>query len=268
MFSSCRATCPSSPRQGTWTTAGCRVTSSLSITPRFQAGNSVCLAPAKPTWTRTWTRNWDKFYHVFSSYRATCPSSPGELGQGTWTTAGCRVTSSLVLRADSRQAIPVPRLSLEGVFQMASILPERLPALVRPAFDLVLRRIQSLKRCVLKAQVRKNLLLRNFALLRLPALAQPVVEGPLVLGRASAAAAASCNWGAFCETGASAARCGGRLPLLRRDLGRRPGCSALLALASWATTICVDSRKRVAGLYSNFKVNLENLQSAWPTVSS
>ena len=27
------------------------------------------------------------FYHVFSSYRATCPSSPGELGQGTWTTA-------------------------------------------------------------------------------------------------------------------------------------------------------------------------------------
>ena len=99
MFSSCRATCPSSPGelgQGTWTTAGCRVTSSLSITPRFQAGNSVCLAPAETrTWTRTWTRNLDKFYHVFSSYRATCPSSPGELGQGTWTTAGCRVTSSL-----------------------------------------------------------------------------------------------------------------------------------------------------------------------------
>ena len=47
------------------------------------------------TWTRTWTRNLDKFYHVFSSCRATCPSSPGELGQGTWTTAGCRVTSSL-----------------------------------------------------------------------------------------------------------------------------------------------------------------------------
>ena len=39
-------------------------------------------------------------------------------------------------------------LSLEGVFQMAYVLPERLLALVRPAFDLVLRRIRSLKRCV------------------------------------------------------------------------------------------------------------------------
>ena len=39
-------------------------------------------------------------------------------------------------------------LSLEGVSQMVYILPERLLALVRPAFDLVLRRIQSLKRCV------------------------------------------------------------------------------------------------------------------------
>ena len=198
----------------------------------------MCLAPAETrTWTRTWTRNLDKFYHVFSFYRATCPSSPsqtnfitcfpfteplvqvrGELGQGTWTTAGCRVTSSLsitprfqqapipcasprrkpelgqelgqgtwtnfitcfprteplvqvrpgnldkelgqlraavlqalsVLRPDSRQA-PIPcasPLSLEGVSQMDSILPERLPALVRPAFDLVLQRIQSLKRCV------------------------------------------------------------------------------------------------------------------------
>ena len=36
-------------------------------------------------------------------------------------------------------------LSLEGVSQMDSILPERL---VRPAFDVVLRRIRSLKRCV------------------------------------------------------------------------------------------------------------------------
>ena len=42
----------------------------------------------------------------------------------------------------------VQALSLEGVSQMAYILPERLPALVRPAFDLVLRRIRSLKRCV------------------------------------------------------------------------------------------------------------------------
>ena len=39
-------------------------------------------------------------------------------------------------------------LSVEGVFQMVYILPERLLALVRPAFDLVLRRIRSLKRCV------------------------------------------------------------------------------------------------------------------------
>ena len=55
-----------------------------------------------------------------------------------------------VLRPDSRQA-PIPcasPLSLEGVSEMDSILPERLPALVRPAFDLVLRRIRSLKRCV------------------------------------------------------------------------------------------------------------------------
>ena len=37
----------------------------------------------------------------------------------------------------------VASLSLEGVSQMVYILPERLPALVRPAFDLVLRRIQN-----------------------------------------------------------------------------------------------------------------------------
>ena len=40
-----------------------------------------------------------------------------------------------------------PPLSLEGVSQMVYILPERLLTLVRP-FDLVLRRIRSLKRCV------------------------------------------------------------------------------------------------------------------------
>ena len=164
------------------------------------------------TWTRTWTRNLDKFYHVFSSCRATCPSSPAELGQGTWTTAGCRVTSSLSITPRfqagpdsnfvaqsgnpnldknldkelgqvlsrvfllqshlskfargtwtrnldncglpcyklSQYYAPIPGrpLSLEGFFQMAYILPERLLALVRPAFDLVLRRIRSLKRCV------------------------------------------------------------------------------------------------------------------------
>ena len=57
-------------------------------------------------------RSWDyttfpghfdmEFYHVFSSYRATCPSSPGELGQ-----LRAAVLQALsVLRPDSRQAIP------------------------------------------------------------------------------------------------------------------------------------------------------------------
>ena len=64
------------------------------------------------TWTRTWTRNLDKFYHVFSSCRATCPSSPGELGQGTWTTAGCRVTSSLSIAPRFQSALR-PRFCAE-----------------------------------------------------------------------------------------------------------------------------------------------------------
>ena len=42
----------------------------------------------------------------------------------------------------------IPAFFLEGVSQMVYSPPERLPALVRPAFDLVLRRIRSLKRCV------------------------------------------------------------------------------------------------------------------------
>ena len=69
--------------------------------PRFQ------LRAEARTWTRTWTRNLDKFYHVFSSYRATCPSSPAELGQGTWTTAGCRVTSSLSITPRFQAGHPV-----------------------------------------------------------------------------------------------------------------------------------------------------------------
>ena len=155
VFSSCRATCPSSPEelgQGTWTTAGCRVTSSLSVTPRFQAGPDSTTWPRAETrtWTRTWTRNLDKFYHVFSSCRATCPSSPGNLDKELGQLRAAVLQALSVLRPDSRQA-PIPcasPLSLEGVSQMDSILPERLPALVRPAFDLVLRRIRSLKRCV------------------------------------------------------------------------------------------------------------------------
>ena len=57
----------------------------------------------------------------------------------------CRPGGSCRRRAGRRS---VQALSLEGVSQMDSILPERLLALVRPAFDLVLRRIRSLKRCV------------------------------------------------------------------------------------------------------------------------
>ena len=52
-----------------------------------------------------------------------------------------RILSSTV----SNSSMTTP-LSVEGVSQMAYILPERLPALVRPAFDLVLQRIRSLKR--------------------------------------------------------------------------------------------------------------------------
>ena len=53
-----------------------------------------------------------------------------------------------VVRCRRNGLANAPPLSLEGVSQMVYILPERLPALVRPAFDLVLRRIRSLKRCV------------------------------------------------------------------------------------------------------------------------
>ena len=52
--------------------------------------------------------------------------------------------ASIVLFSPKPEEAPqpsVPSLSLEGVSQMDSILPERLLALVRPAFDLVLRRI-------------------------------------------------------------------------------------------------------------------------------
>ena len=56
--------------------------------------------------------------------------------------------SNEVGRAIKRGWASHSTLSLEGVSQMVYILPERLPALVRPAFDLVLRRIRSLKRCV------------------------------------------------------------------------------------------------------------------------
>ena len=67
--------------------------------------------------------------------------------------AATRVNHGAILNqigGSSMQGIPAfpVSLSLEGVSQMVYILLERLPALVRPAFDLVLRRIRSLKRCV------------------------------------------------------------------------------------------------------------------------
>ena len=68
-----------------------------------------------------------------------------------YTEACGRVTlrGSEQMRADNQALPPAEQsLSLEGVSQMDSILPDRLLALVRPGNDLVLRRIQNLKRCV------------------------------------------------------------------------------------------------------------------------
>ena len=50
-------------------------------------------------------------------------------------------SDSCKLRRAKARTQNIAPLSLEGVSQMAYILPERLLALVRPAFDLVLRRI-------------------------------------------------------------------------------------------------------------------------------
>ena len=57
-------------------------------------------------------------------------------------------SDSCKLRRAKARTQNIAPLSVEGVSQMVYILPERLLALVRPAFDLVLRRIRSLKRCV------------------------------------------------------------------------------------------------------------------------
>ena len=62
-------------RPGTWTrNCGLLCYKLSQYNARFQAGPDA----ETRTWTRTWTRNLDKFYHVFSSCRATCPSSPTE----------------------------------------------------------------------------------------------------------------------------------------------------------------------------------------------
>ena len=65
------------------------------------------------------------------------------------TTEKCRLQGVRALASALEACSPEMEASwLRGSFPMVYILPERLPALVRPAFDLVLRRIRSLKRCV------------------------------------------------------------------------------------------------------------------------
>ena len=93
---------------------------------------------------------WTSFITCFSLAEPLVQVRPGNLDKELGQLRAAVLQALSVLRPDSRQA-PIPcasPLSLEGVSQMDSILPERLPALVRPAFDLVLRRIRSLKRCV------------------------------------------------------------------------------------------------------------------------
>ena len=93
---------------------------------------------------------WTSFITCFPLAEPLVQVRPGNLDKELGQLRAAVLQALSVLRPDSRQA-PIPcasPLSLEGVSQMDSILPERLPALVRPAFDLVLRRIRSLKRCV------------------------------------------------------------------------------------------------------------------------
>ena len=58
------------------------------------------------------------------------------------------ILNQIVGGVQCRESLHSRYLFLEGVSQMVYILFERLLTLVRPAFDLVLRRIRSLKRCV------------------------------------------------------------------------------------------------------------------------
>ena len=76
--------------------------------------------------------------------------SPEQRTARTGRTCSSDIYSDMLkqLSAYSKEPGESEALSLEGVSQMVYILPERLLALVRPAFDLVLRRIRSLKRCV------------------------------------------------------------------------------------------------------------------------
>ena len=145
MFSSCRATCPSSPgelglvqvRPGNLD-KGCRVTSSLSITPRFQAGPD-----STTSWPRAETRTWT---------RILLQSHLSKFARGTWTRNldNCGLPCQRLSQYCGKNGLGLcnKALSLEGVSEMDSILPDRLLALVRPGNDLVLRRIRNLKRCV------------------------------------------------------------------------------------------------------------------------
>ena len=80
---------------------------------------------------------------AFVAFKASSVATKASVARSTMEQEGLRPPC----REGTRAAV-VTALSVEGVFQMVYMLPERLLALVRPAFDLVLRRIRSLKRCV------------------------------------------------------------------------------------------------------------------------
>ena len=131
---------------------GCRVTSSLSITPQFQAGpdSNFVAQGGNPNLDK----NLDKELGQVLSRVFLLQSHLSKFARGTWTRnldncgLPCCKLSQYHAPIPGRPIPCASPLSFEGVFQMDSILPKRLPALVRPAFDLVLRRIRSPKRCV------------------------------------------------------------------------------------------------------------------------
>ena len=92
---------------------------------------------------------WRVRYSTYSTYSKEprdCGGSAAWRGRNVNTSGTC---VPLVLKLSLLEGVSqMDYLSLEGDSQMVYILPERLLALVRPAFDLVLQRIRSLKRCV------------------------------------------------------------------------------------------------------------------------
>ena len=116
-----------------------------------------------PDWAGFWLGSWLGFGWLLIDFWL----ASGWLLAGLWLgLVGCRLRTTLLPRTSSQvvkpaqagalTTPPLPEscraassaLSLEGVSQMDSILPDRLLALVRPGNDLVLRRIRNLKRCV------------------------------------------------------------------------------------------------------------------------